>query len=76
MFSFQSKIVHLSNNIIGNVIQCTKSYATAKKLPIKWMPPIKIPSIDPRQSGDGGLDLDIKPTDYVKLFEKSKELET
>ncbi|XP_043524850.1 28S ribosomal protein S15, mitochondrial [Frieseomelitta varia] len=42
---------------------------------IKWVRPVKLPSIDPRQSGDLGLNVSVKPTDLKVLYDKSKELQ-
>lgn len=42
---------------------------------IKWVRPVKLPSIDPRQSGDLGLTVTVKPTDMKVLYDKSKELQ-
>ncbi|KOX74605.1 28S ribosomal protein S15, mitochondrial [Melipona quadrifasciata] len=42
---------------------------------IKWVRPVKLPSIDPRQSGDLGLNVSVKPTDMKVFYDKSKELQ-
>ncbi|XP_058794490.1 small ribosomal subunit protein uS15m [Phymastichus coffea] len=62
----------LTPNIVRNLIQ-TRNYAVPK-LPVEWIEPEKISCIDPRKSGDGGLELNIKPEDPIKFFEKSEEL--
>lgn len=60
-------------NVVGNLIQTTRNYAVIK-LPIEWIPPREISPIDPEKSGDGGLDLGIKPEDPMKHFDGSEEL--
>lgn len=42
---------------------------------IVWNRPVKIRSIRPEKSGDGGVKLDIKPTDLASKYSMSKELE-
>ncbi|XP_071874170.1 28S ribosomal protein S15, mitochondrial [Bombus fervidus] len=42
---------------------------------IKWTRPVKIPSIDPRQTGDLGLKVSVKPTDIKNNYQNSKELQ-
>ncbi|XP_060829756.1 small ribosomal subunit protein uS15m [Bombus pascuorum] len=42
---------------------------------IKWTRPVKIPSIDPRQSGDLGVKVSVKPTDVKNYYQNSKELQ-
>ncbi|XP_011500427.1 PREDICTED: 28S ribosomal protein S15, mitochondrial [Ceratosolen solmsi marchali] len=60
----------ISKNLIQNTY-CTK-YPT---LPEKWVMPIKICSVEPQKSGDGGIDYKIAETDYIQHFDKSKELQ-
>ena len=42
---------------------------------IKWTRPAKIPSIDPRQTGDLGVKVSVKPTDIKAYYQNSKELQ-
>ncbi|KAL7305472.1 hypothetical protein TKK_0002210 [Trichogramma kaykai] len=70
---FRSKLKN-SANLVGSIIQGTRGYSTAKKLPIEWIRPVKIPCIDPRKSGDGGVDFNVKPTDFVGKYVYSQEL--
>lgn len=42
---------------------------------IKWTRPVKIPSIDPRQTGDLGIKVSVKSTDIKSYYQNSKELQ-
>ena len=63
----------LRNN--GGYLATTRTAAFKSDLKIKWVRPAKIEPWKPEKSGDGGLDLNVKPQDYCHYFEKCKELE-
>ncbi|XP_043277785.1 28S ribosomal protein S15, mitochondrial [Venturia canescens] len=56
----------------GGILSRTAAFKS--NLKIKWVKPRKIASTMPEKSGDGGLELDVKPQDYVNRYEQSKEL--
>uniref|UniRef100_A0ABK9NFY1 Small ribosomal subunit protein uS15m n=1 Tax=Glossina morsitans morsitans TaxID=37546 RepID=A0ABK9NFY1_GLOMM len=56
--------------------QIVRNYAFKSDLKIKWVRPEKIPSIDPRKSGDCAKLPPVDPKELIREFRKSKELET
>lgn len=51
-----------------------RGMATVDDYKIQWVRPVKISSVDPRKSGDLGLNIPIKSTDTQLYYENSKEL--
>ncbi|OAD61620.1 28S ribosomal protein S15, mitochondrial, partial [Eufriesea mexicana] len=49
--------------------------ASVTDFKIKWIRPKEISSLDPRQTGDLGIDIPVKPTDIKLYYQNSKELE-
>lgn len=64
-----------ASSIVNNIGQGARGYASVKKLPIEWVRPEKIPCISKEASGDGGLDYNITPNNYIKEFENLPELD-
>lgn len=67
------KLISIRMNKFGGYLN--RGMATIDDYKIKWVRPVKIPSTDPRKSGDLGLNISIKPTDIKLYYENSKELE-
>ncbi|XP_006610375.1 28S ribosomal protein S15, mitochondrial [Apis dorsata] len=67
------KLISIRMNKFGGYLY--RGMATIDDYKIKWVRPVKIPSIDPRKSGDLGLNIPIKSTDIKLYYENSKELE-
>lgn len=53
----------------------TRNMASIQDYKIEWLRPTIIPITDPRQSGDLGLDITVKPDEFKLHYEKSKELQ-
>lgn len=53
----------------------SRSATTVEDYKIKWIRPQRIPEMDPRQSSDVEINVDIKPTDIKLYYRDSKELE-
>ncbi|XP_061934763.1 small ribosomal subunit protein uS15m [Apis cerana] len=67
------KLISIRINKFGGYLY--RGMATIDDYKIKWVRPVKISSVDPRKSGDLGLNVPIKPTDIKLYYENSKELE-
>jgi hypothetical protein len=57
-----------------NLIQFQRNCTKYPELPKEWVMPVKICSVEPEKTGDGGLDYKINPSDYIQHFEKSNIL--
>ncbi|XP_076758323.1 28S ribosomal protein S15, mitochondrial [Xylocopa sonorina] len=69
----------LMNSRLNNVYTLggyvSRGAATVEDYKINWKRPPRVPIYDPKKSGDVGLPVTIKPTDFKKYYQNSKEWE-
>jgi hypothetical protein len=62
-------------NLVKGDNNLLRRYATIADYKITWVPPEKRRNtFDPMQSGDQGLEIEIKPSDFCNMYDKSSEL--
>ncbi|XP_017886217.1 28S ribosomal protein S15, mitochondrial-like [Ceratina calcarata] len=72
-----SKLLNSVNHVykMGGYYACRSFITVEEAKNIKWYKPARVPHIDPRQTGDLGLEVNVKPTDTILYYKNSKELE-
>lgn len=60
---------------LGGYYACRGFITVEEHSKIKWYKPARVPHRDPKQTGDLGLNVPVKPTDTILYYQNSKELE-
>lgn len=61
-------------NLLKNGGNLPRKYATITDYKITWVRPKKVSNVSSERSGDQGLTIDVKPSDFGKTYSELSEL--
>lgn len=65
----------IAANLLKNNDNLSRMYATTiADYKITWVRPEKVSNLSPEKSGDQGLTIDVKPSDFGKIYNELSEL--